>query len=234
MHSYYPYWASACPEAKQNRAFVVGLEIPDLLNDYRQKYKKNGLSEAHAVYMMLQEEVSGLPDFNRFFAERLQQKERMGCTFGLHFGEKERPDVKVFWNWLPNSEKDNPFWRGFLWHLLTDALIKPRLDTSAKVKAHIDAQRTGNSIDVKAMQAANGMLEADWRKVNYLLLSKYPDVKVTPEVEELGTNIVQNGSAMNLQFIDWTILTAFIDFLRSFDPLGDNINETIKQILSVA
>lgn len=232
MHSYFPYWASACPDVKTSRAFVIGLEMPDFLNDTRQKFKKNGVAEAHAAYLSLQEEVDGMPDFSRFFAERMQQKEREGTTFGLHFGKKYSPDVLAFWKWLPKAEKNKPFWRGYLWHLLTDRLINPRIDTDAKVKEFIDSHIVSADMSVTLIQESARMLATDWHKVNQLLIEKYPDVRLTPEVEFLGTNITMSVPDMSLKFIDFEVLTSCIDFLRGFDPLCNNIEDVIQQILA--
>lgn len=233
MHSYFQYWASACPEAKQVRAFVIGLEIPDLLKDYRKKYK-NGLAEANAVYEALQKETDGLPDFSKYFSERLMQKERLGSSFGMHFGKKLCPNVKAFWNWVPDSEKANPFWRGYLWHLISDRVINPRLNINQKIKTLSETKKISQKeLGTFMQEEVTPILEKDLHKVNILLSDAYSDVQMTPEVEELGITLHAYPD-MELSFIDWNVFIQSIDWLRSYDPLASNIDDTIEEILSNA
>lgn len=233
MHSYFQYWASACPEAKQVRAFVIGLEIPDLLKDYRKKYK-NGLAEANAVYKTLQEETNGLPDFSKYFSERLMQKERLGSSFGMHFGKKSCPNVKAFWNWVPDSEKANPFWRGYLWHLISDRVINPRLNINQKIKTLSETKKISQKeLGTFMQEEVTPILEKDLNKVNILLSDAYSDVQMTPEVEELGITLHAYPD-MELSLIDWNVFIQSIDWLRSYDPLASNIDDTIEEILSNA
>ena len=233
MHSYFQYWASACPEAKQVRAFVIGLEIPDLLKDYRKKYKI-GLAEANAVYEALQKETDGLPDFSKYFSERLMQKERLGSSFGMHFGKKLCPNVKAFWNWVPDSEKANPFWRGYLWHLISDRVINPRLNINQKIKTLSETKKISQKeLGTFMQEEVTPILEKDLHKVNILLSDAYSDVQMTPEVEELGITLHAYPD-MELSFIDWNVFIQSIDWLRSYDPLASNIDDTIEEILSNA
>lgn len=233
MHSYFQYWASACPEAKQVRAFVIGLEIPDLLKDYRKKYK-NGLAEANAVYKTLQEETNGLPDFSKYFSERLMQKERLGSSFGMHFGKKSCPNVKAFWNWVPDSQKANPFWRGYLWHLISDRVINPRLNINQKIKTLSETKKISQKeLGTFMQEEVTPILEKDLHKVNILLSDAYSDVQMTPEVEELGITLHAYPD-MELSFIDWNVFIQSVGWLRSYDPLAPNIDDTIEEILSNA
>lgn len=233
MHSYFQYWASACPEAKQVRAFVIGLEIPDLLKDYRKKYK-NGLAEANAEYSILQEETDGLPDFSKYFSERLMQKERLGSSFGMHFGKKLCPNVKAFWNWVPDSQKANPFWRGYLWHLISDRVINPRLNINQKIKTLSETKKISQKeLGTFMQEEVTPILEKDLHKVNILLSDAYSDVQMTPEVEELGITLHAYPD-MELSFIDWNVFIQSVGWLRSYDPLAPNIDDTIEEILSNA
>ena len=233
MHSYFQYWASACPEAKQVRAFVIGLEIPDLLKDYRKKYK-NGLAEANAVYEALQKETDGLPDFSKYFSERLMQKERLGSSFGMHFGKKLCPNVKAFWNWVPDSQKANPFWRGYLWHLISDRVINPRLNINQKIKTLSETKKISQKeLGTFMQEEVTPILEKDLNKVNILLSDAYSDVQMTPEVEELGITLHAYPD-MELSLIDWNVFIQSVGWLRSYDPLAPNIDDTIEEMLSNA
>ena len=233
MHSYFQYWASACPEAKQVRAFVIGLEIPDLLKDYRKKYK-NGLAEANAVYEALQKETDGLPDFSKYFSERMMQKERLGSSFGMHFGKKLCPNVKAFWNWVPDSQKANPFWRGYLWHLISDRVINPRLNINQKIKTLSETKKISQKeLGTFMQEEVTPILEKDLNKVNILLSDAYSDVQMTPEVEELGITLHAYPD-MELSLIDWNVFIQSVGWLRSYDPLAPNIDDTIEEILSNA
>ena len=84
------------------------------------------------------------------------------------------------------------------------------------------------------MKQATRLLEEDWYKINTLLSDAYSDVQMTPEVAQLGTNLQAHAPNMELALIDWDVLIQSIDWLRSYDPLAPNIDDTIEEILSNA
>lgn len=84
------------------------------------------------------------------------------------------------------------------------------------------------------MKQATRILGEDYYKVNALLSDTYNDVHMTPEVEQLGTNLQAHAPNMELALIDWDVLIQSIDWLRSYDPLASNIDDTIEEILSNA
>ena len=152
----------------------------------------------------------------------------------MHFGRKSSPNVKAFWNWLDDSEKCKPFWRGYLWHLLADAVINHRLDIDQKINASSEAQKISQEDLGNFLKQATRLLEEDWYKINTLLSDAYSDVQMTPEVAQLGTNLQAHAPNMELALIDWDVLIQSIDWLRSYDPLASNIDDTIEEILSNA
>ncbi len=117
MPGYYVHLAASNYIARNNRSFVCGLETPDLLKKY---YKLYGLAGVREKYKKLKTE--DMPDFT-YFETRVQQKETMENNNGLHYGLSSRPDVVSYWNSLTNDQKQNPFYIGYLWHLLTDLLM---------------------------------------------------------------------------------------------------------------
>ena len=162
------------------------------------------------------------------------QKERLGSSFGMHFGKKLCPNVKAFWNWVPDSQKANPFWRGYLWHLISDRVINPRLNINQKIKTLSETKKISQKeLGTFMQEEVTPILEKDLHKVNILLSDAYSDVQMTPEVEELGITLHAYPD-MELSFIDWNVFIQSVGWLRSYDPLAPNIDDTIEEILSNA
>lgn len=65
--------------------------------------------------------TSEMPDYNKLLP-RIQQKETASNNEGLHYGLSSNPDIKTCWKSLSEAQKANPFYRGYVWHLLTDAI----------------------------------------------------------------------------------------------------------------
>ncbi len=215
MPGYYIHLGACNPEARKNLCFVRGVEAPDILKAH---FKLYGADGAREKYNSLK--VEGMPEYERF-ASRVQQKEKIGSTDGLHYGVSSKPDVRAFWNSLTEEEKNNPFYRGYLWHLLTDILMYSRLHIEYKYSYVLQANR--HTPDMEAFEKGEmKKLHADWDKTNAKVRNTYPDVQLTQEVEELG--VVQFIEDDHLDYVDWEIVKSTIDYMREFNPVDDNWN----------
>lgn len=224
MPGYLLHFAACADAARTNRSFVVGVEMPDILKKY---YKSGGLECAKLAYKALR--TKEMPDF-KIFEERVQQEERDSETNGMHYGVSSRPDVVCFWNSLSESEKKNPFWRGYLWHLITDLLMYSRLDINAKFEEFM--KENANAENFKELRKAEVVkLHDDWDKTNAKVRNTYPNVSITAEVEEFG--IVKYIDDDTLYYVDWPVLKATIDYLRSFNPLEDNLDEVVGKVMKL-
>ena len=122
-----------------------------------------------------------------------------------------------------------PFYKGYAWHLLTDAIMYGRLDINARFNKVLNARNV--SAEEWAVERAKEVeiLHDDWDKTNARVRAAYPEVKLTPEVEEL--NMVQFIEDGELTYVEWGLLKSTIDYLRSFDPLVENMDVIIETIL---
>ena len=73
------------------------------------------------------------------------------------------------------------------------------------------------------------VLHTDWDKTNSLVRATYPEVHLTDEVEALGVVGFIDGG--NLTYVDWPLLKETIDYLRTFNPLNDDMNVIIETVL---
>lgn len=224
MPGYLLHFAACADASRTNRSFIVGVEMPDILKKY---YKSGGLEGANLAYKALR--TKEMPDF-KVFEERVQEQERDGKPCGMHYGVSSRPDIIYFWNSLSESEKKNPFWRGYLWHLITDLLMYSKLNIDAKfdefMKKNIDSE---NFKELRKAEVAK--LHDDWDKTNAKVRDIYPSVSITAEVEEFG--VVKYIDNNTLYYVDWPILKNTIDYLRRFNPLEDDLDEIIEQVMKM-
>ena len=223
MPGYLLHLAACNPHALKSRSFLHGVEAPDILKKYLKMY---GIDGARDKYNILKNSI--MPDFE-VLKERTQQKEVYGSTDGLHYGLSSKPDIMYFWNSLNDEEKQNPFYRGYLWHLLTDLLMYTRLDIDTKFANFIKEHENDENLEVLKKQEVK-KLHADWDKTNAKVRDTYNNITLPPEVEELG--VVQFIDEGNLDYVDWEILKETIDFLREFDPLQENVDDIIRNILN--
>ena len=224
MPGYYIHLASCGGHSLENRSFVLGVEAPDILKKHVKVY--GGIEEAHAKYDELRTEE--MPEYSEL-QPRIQQKEKANSKDGLHYGLSSQPDVKSCWYGLSEKQKANPFYRGYVWHLLTDAIMYRRLNIDAKFQKILEENR--GCEDIEAFR--NGeikKLHTDWDKTNSLVRDTYPEVSLTDEVEKLG--VVQFITEGDLVYVDWCLLKETIDFLRTFDPLNGNMEKIIESVLN--
>ena len=124
-------------------------------------------------------------------------------------------------------KKANPFYRGYVWHLLTDKLIYSKLNIDEKFhnvlekKEHVDIDELRKE-EVKK-------LHSDWDKTNALVRDTYPEVALTDEVKELG--VVQFASG-ELVYVSWEVLKDTIEYLRSFNPINGDMDFIIEEVLN--
>ena len=218
MPGYYVHLAACPSNTLKNRTFVLGAESPDLLHKY---YKMYG-EKAAAKFNVLRTKQT--PEFSQL-RSRVVQEQRIGSNQGLHYGTSKDPDVRTCWKEMKERKgtENNPFERGYIWHLLTDKLVYSRLDIMNKFQ--------------KAIKESNGKVKPeelrkkmhdDWDRTNAYVRDTYPEVLLTEEIKEL--NIVHFVEEKPI-FIDLDILKETIDYLRGFDPLNGNMDEIIEEIL---
>ena len=168
-----------------------------------------------------------MPEYSEL-QSRILQKERVDSNEGLHYGLSSKPDIMACWSGLSEKQKTNPFYRGYVWHLLTDAIMYGYLNIDAKfMKVLQENQGNPNLEEVKMRERKK--LHADWDKTNALVRDTYPEITLPEEVKELG--VVQFIEEVDLVYVDWHILKDTIEYLRTFDPLYGNMNSIIKDVL---
>ncbi len=223
MPGYYVHLATCRKKALENRSFVLGVEAPDLLK----KHVKfcGGVDLAHAKYDSIRTE--DCPDYSELLP-RIQQKESANNNDGLHYGLSSNPGVKACWFSLSEEQKSNPFYRGYVWHLLTDAIMYGRLDIDAKFEKAL-SERTNS--DIEAFKKGEvKKLHDDWDKTNANIRDTYPEVILPEEVKELG--VVKFIDKGELVYVDWKLLKDTIEYLRGFDPLYGDMDIIIETVLS--
>ena len=224
MPGYYLHLAACGGNSLENRSFVLGVEAPDILKKHVNFF--GGIEEANARYDSLR--TGEMPEY-RELQPRIQQKETANNTAGLHYGLSSSPNVRAFWNSLSKTQQKNPFYRGYCWHLLTDAIMYGRLDFEAKFQKVV--YENCEQLDInKLMKEEIKKLHADWDKTNARVRNTYPEVSLPDEVKELG--VVQFIDKGELVYVDWSILKSTIDYLRTFDPLNGDMERIIEEILN--
>ena len=219
MPGYLVHFASCFPTSLKQPDFRIGVEAPDLLSFY---YKHYGLEGARKKWEKLL--VPGVPHFDRF-ASRLKDIPLRGLAYGLHYGPSSSPEVRTFWSSLSESEQDSAFWKGYLWHLFTDKVFYQRLNIETLLSVHISS-----ASNVKeAMKREIEILHHDWDTTNSLIQKLYP-ISLPPEVKEL--DVVHFSDSSDTKYISKFILLTTIEYLRAFDPLSNDIMDTIQLILN--
>lgn len=222
MPGYMLHFSACNGEALKNRSFVVGVEAPDLLKKHFKVC--GGIDGARAKYDTLK--TTDMPDYSEL-EERVQQKERKGSTEGLHYGLSSSPDVRLFWKGLSSEQQKMLFYRGYAWHLLTDAIMYARLDIDSKFQKALEAW--GEQNQEEFINNERQKLHDDWNKTNALVRDTYKGIDLPAEVEELG--VVKFIDEGELVYVDWNILKGTIDCLRTFDPINGDMDEMIEAVL---
>ena len=169
MPGYYVHLAASNPLTRKNRSFVCGIEIPDLLKTY---YSSYGLSMTREKYNHIK--TNDMPDFS-YFELRVSEQENTYNNAGMHFGWSSNPNIMYYWNSLTKREKQNPFFIGYLWHLLTDLLVYKYLNLENKLdrfaKQHKDDKNLKDLLEIEYQK-----LHSDWDKTNAKIKVTNPDV----------------------------------------------------------
>ncbi len=224
MPGYYIHLASCNTEALSNRRFVLGVEAPDLLKKYYKTYGE--VEKVFAKYESLL--LYRFPDLIRL-KQRILQKEKSGCTDGLHYGLSSTPNVIAFWCSLNKNEKIDPFWRGYAWHLLTDAIMYGRLNIDDKFRKALEINKDAPNIEQLKIIEVNRLHE-DWDRTNAKVRNTYPEVTLPKEIEELSiVKFIEEG---DLVYVDWHIVKSTIEYLRSFDQMYGNMDSIIVEVLN--
>ena len=218
MPGYLIHFASCYPGSLSSQSFRIGVEAPDLLKTY---YKRFGLNGARKKWETLR--ISGIPSFERF-EKRVQQPPLKGSSDGLHFGKSSSPDLNAFWNSLSMPEQYSPFWRGYLWHLVTDKVFYKKLNIESLFKKKMAEAHGKNSLE-----HARAELHKDWDRTNSIVLARFPHLCIPLEIQEL--NVINFIEDRNFCYVSELILIDTIEYLRKFDPLSDGIWHTIRFLL---
>ena len=113
MPGYSAHLAATKKESRENISFLIGVEMPDILKAFVRKYTLEGARQKYNEI-----KTKDMPDFS-YFEKRVQEKDDK-LEKGMHYGSSDVPNIHSFWDSLTIEEKNNPFYRGYLWHLLTD------------------------------------------------------------------------------------------------------------------
>lgn len=225
MPGYYLHFAACNKETLKNRTFVLGVEAPDILKKHVKFY--GGIREANIKYDSIR--TSEMPQYSEL-QERIMQKETAYNNDGLHYGLSSNPDVKAFWSSLSEEQKKNPFYRGYVWHLLTDAIMYKRLKIDEKFQNVLKKNQDDNLNIEEIKKIEVKKLHADWDKTNAKVRDTYPNISLTDEVKELG--VVKFIDEGNLDYVDWPTLKEIIDYLRTFDPIKGDMEKMIEDVLN--
>lgn len=214
MPGYYMHLAASNPTARKNKSFTYGLEMPDLLKSYLKRY---GIKETEDKYNKLK--TREMPEFI-MLKTRLQQKETKENNLGLHYGLSSNPDIKYYWNSLTKEQQTNPFYIGYLWHLLTDLITYKYIDIETKLSEIKDSS---------TLELEINELHKDWDKTNAKIKQQYKDVELPQEIEEL--KIVKFEEKSPTKYIEWETIKKIIDMLRKNNTLEENVEMVVKKLL---
>ena len=223
MAGYYVHLSMCGGQTLNNRSFVLGVEAPDMLK----KHVKfcGSLDGARAKYNALR--TNEMPEYQDLM-ERILQKETADSSDGLHYGLSSNPDILACWESLSESQRANPFYRGYVYHLISDKAIYARQRIDDKFREVMQANRNNPNI-AELQKSEVQKLHNDWDRTNALVRDTY-GVSLTDEVKELG--VVQFIDEGELNYIDWVILKDTIDWFRTFNPLDDDMNIIIDTVLN--
>lgn len=222
MPGYYVHLASCNPSALKNKSFVRGIELPDLLKKYYESY---GIEGTRAKYNNLK--TNEMPDFS-YFESRIKQAESKNNNGGLHYGLSSNPDCFLFWNSLTFEQKKNPFYIGYLWHLLTDFLFYKCLDIESKFEDNLKKYLNINYSEFEKDEIKK--LHEDWDKINYMICKEYPDVELPEEILELGIVKFINHSKFN--YVDYDTIKFLLNYLRKYNPISQSVDDIIIDIMN--
>ena len=220
--SYFINLAACNPTALTSRSFVLGNEAPDLLKKWNKQW---GIIKTQEKYNQLRR--PDMPQFSEL-QERIQQKERWSYDEGLHYGKGNNPHVVSCWNSLTPAQKESPFWRGYLWHLLTDKYVLSELDVEGKLEKVMSNYCGSQNDKDKFLKREVAELEKDWGRCNSLIRDTFPTLRITPEIIEMDMIQFMGDSPI---YVDWYTLRSAIRYLRSFNPMEDNIPKVIHEVL---
>ena len=223
MPGYYIHLAACGNQSLENQRFKFGVLAPDYFKKLFKLF--GGIDSARLHYSTIRK--GDTTEFDEL-EHRIQQKEQINSSEGLHFGLSSQPNVRAFWNSLTETQKKNPFYRGYAWHLLTDAIIYGRLNIDARFQNVLDEYRGSLNIDELRKQEAKRLHE-DWDKTNALVRDTYPGISLPDEIKELGVVQFITGTPF---YVDWSVLKSTIDYLRTFDPINGDMEKIIEKVLS--
>lgn len=224
MPGYYVHLSTCHDIARQNRSFEIGVEAPDILKTY---FKLYGLEGAKTKYDQLK--TDDMPDFS-VLEKRIQQRETLESTDGLHYGISSNPAILYFWKQLTQKEQQNPFQRGYAWHLITDKAVYYHLAIDTSFAEFAKQHEACPNLEL-LLEQERKKLHNDWDRINSLITETYR-TDLTPEIAKLNIVKYLPYSTNDLEYVNWDILHKVICELRKFDPLHCDIPSMVKFIQS--
>ena len=217
MPGYLLHLAACKPALLQNECFRKAVEAPDLLKKW---VSKLGINEARRKYSSWKE--PGMPPSYCFFEERALAKDDDQKN-GLHYGYSSNPDLTAFLDTLSKDDQDNPFWRGYFWHLVTDKIMYSWLNVGETYKQELLKLMNAGHAREDVEKTEKKKLHDDWDRTNELVREKFNiSMPLPPEIEEL--NIVKFiNDGQTLTYISWDKVELAIELLRAMNPLKEEM-----------
>lgn len=189
--------------------YQKGILAPDILKEW---YKTKGSLEAvHLKYD--QWKTTEMPEFE-LLAERINQKERLGSSEGLHYGLSTNPDIEAFMQ-DPNVNISIAFWSGYHDHLYTAKKIYQALKIDQKFsEIWEEIKNLPNAKEIYRQEVEK--LHNDWDVINKRYLKKY-NIVLPWEVFELDVVKFKDGETT---YVDVQILDEVVEDLRREFTIG--------------
>ena len=205
MPGYAIYLATLTEKERENLDFVKGVLTPNILKKWY-KIFNGDLSQVEEKYAKWAKN-GNLPPFSAF-EKRIAQKESLNVSEGMHYGMSSSPDLNAFFK-DPVVDLSNPFWKGYLKHLITDLVLYRALDIEKILNnLWITFEKCPNAMDLYHAEVSK--LYNDWDILNKLYINQY-SILLPKEVLELS---VVNFKTGKLVYVDKTIVDNVIYMLN--------------------
>ena len=217
MPGYLLHLAACKPALLENESFRKGVEAPDLLKKW---VSKLGFNEGRRKYSSWKE--PDMPPSYCFFEERALAKDD-DQKKGLHYGYSSDPDLTAFLDTLSKDDQDNPFWRGYFWHLVTDKIMYSWLNVGESYKQGLLNLMNAGHAREDVEKTEKKKLHDDWDRTNELVREKFNiSMPLPPEIEELNiVKFINDGQP--LTYISWDKVELAIELLRAMNPLKEEM-----------
>lgn len=217
MPGYLLHLAACRPALLENESFRKGVEAPDLLKKWVSIF---GINEAQKKYLSWKE--PDMPPSYYFFEERALAKDDYQKK-GLHYGYSSDPDLNAFLGMFSENHQNNPFWRGYFWHLITDKIMYSWLNVEEMYKKRVSKLVSADLTTEEVEKLEKKKLHDDWDRTNELVREKFNiSMPLPPEIEELNVvKFINDGQP--LTYISWDKVELAIELLRALNPLTESV-----------